>query len=284
MCGYCAEQLALDISTNGLNVDSCDVHQLELCLFLQESTKIDTALKIADDFFNDPLDPVIADVILCRLLLYLFENGYGSEYQKLLQYKSVQQAIETGCSLETREAVSGLSFPFVNHLLKLYDPATYQNKQVWDRLTNEKTLDSNYLHALQFFVDWWLKGKRLAKNPPNFSSNAGTIVDHLFERDDEECRKFELSFRLVFFSLLLVSGTQKDHPLIHDLITTNPAYMPDLFGLDLWLQRVAVKLNGISAQASSKRPRPELIEYAKAIETRQTFHLALSSFALSIHC
>ena len=115
--------------------------------------------------------------------------------------KSVHWAIETRCSAETRKAVSGLGFPFVDHLLKLYDPMTYQNKETWDRLANETALDSECLSVFRFYIDWWLKGSGLTKNPPTISSGTATIVDHLYERYENECHRFELSFRLVVSSL-----------------------------------------------------------------------------------
>ncbi|MFC1886820.1 hypothetical protein ACFLZM_07175 [Thermodesulfobacteriota bacterium] len=95
-----------------------------------------------------------------------------------------------------------------------------------------------------------------------FSSGTATIVDHLFERDNEEFRRFEILYRIFFFSLLVIIRNKKHPSLINDLITTNPTYMPDLLAQDLWLQRMVVKLNGLpDSPAIREKIRPELIEY-----------------------
>jgi len=247
MCGYCTEEIALDIARNGEGRKPSYNKSLpfEICLYLQETQDLNTAVEILNDIVDDPdkLDSVIADVILCRLTQLLFGNGFNSEYQNLIKNQAVQWTIETRCSLKMRATVGRMDVPFAaQRLMKLYDPKIYLDEREWDRLISGNSIVSDCVAVLQFYIDWWLNGIGLQKNSTAVSSNGATIVDYLNERNQDECNRFELLFRVFFFSVLVISRLRDHSELIQELKIKNPYYMPDFFGMDLWVRRVVGRL------------------------------------------
>lgn len=278
MCGYCTEEIALDIVEKEAKGESCEPldeksHPVEIVLYLQETQDIKSTIEAICSFINDfeNIHPIIAETILCRMLNHLFKDGFDSTYEQLIKSKAVQWVFEKRCLPELKKAVERLNVPMVNHrFLQLYDLEIYQNKKKWEQFISEEPLVSGGLGALQCYLDWWLKGVRLTKDPHIREHKDGSsAIDYLYQRNEVECQRFELLYRIFFFSTLLISRNKRQQDIIHDLIATDPHYMPDFFAMDLWLQRVAVKFIGISKLKENKaKMRSNLSDYGNIIADR----------------
>ncbi|RLC11621.1 MAG: hypothetical protein DRH43_03740 [Deltaproteobacteria bacterium] len=270
MCGYCMEEIAIDVvKKEAKGQQGQRSVEANLSLYfrpcLQEAKDFLAAVEIANDVLYDlDEDQACNEVILCRTLEIVFKQGFDSDYWKLIENKTVRQAIRKKCSHETKNAVLGSGFPFVdNCLLRLYEAETYFEKERWSELLSDRdALAVSCRQTLRYYVDWWLLGKGLSRN----DRVRNGIVDGLNERNKDECYLFELFYRLFFFGTMLLPYKKDDRNITYQLLTNNPSYLPDFSGMDLWLQRIAIIRLANSGGIASLLPydpaiRPALIYY-----------------------
>jgi len=95
------------------------------------------------------------------------------------------------------------------------------------------------------------------------------IVDALNVINEYEFNKFNLLFRIFYFSLLLLSKKSPIPVILETLIKTRPSYAPVPDALDLWLERKAAlqlyRIRGVEPFLSyDPNVRPLLIFYIAA--------------------
>lgn len=241
MCGYCSEQIALDI----LKKDISGVLQMKELganvfryFYLRESPDFLSALghmkrSIAQNrvpFFTGLSfsDGIPQQVLLYRGLEILLQHGYSSPaYQRILKQSLYRDAVAALCNNKQRDdfesATGGLN---IEYLGVLYESETY----FWGERSKDLRTLANVLpscrNMLKHYISWWLDGKALKK-----------VDDHCL--DKEEYSRFLQLFRAVYFSVLMVGSCSAGKKMVGAIVEKDPATTPSRAGDDLWLQRVA---------------------------------------------
>ena len=235
MCGYCTEQIALDI----LKRDMAGALQMKELgsnvsrfFYLRESTDFLSALdrlkrSLAQkrlSFFSG----IPHQVLFYRGLEILLQHGYSSPaYQRLLKQPLYRDTVATLCNNKQRDyfesATVGLN---VDCLGVLYESETY----FWGERSKELRTLANVLlscrNMLKHYISWWLDGKNLKK-----------MDEHCLTK--EEYSRFSLLYRAVYFSVLMVGSCSAGKKMMGAIVEKEPVTTPSIAGDDLWLQRVA---------------------------------------------
>ncbi|MBT0664514.1 hypothetical protein KI809_09400 [Geobacter pelophilus] len=235
MCGYCAEEIALDILSNEVRGNlqmknlSTNLHRY---YFLRESPDFVSALDRLRRSLALKRVPFYSEIphkiVLCRGLEVLLKGGFDSApYQRLLKMSLYRDAISTLCSGEMREAFESATQGLTcGHLGMLYDAETYFWEGRVKKLQTLSTAIPSCLDLLRHYISWWLDGNGLQ------------MVDE-YSVTNEEYFRFALLFRAIFFSTLLVGRISAGRKIMSAIACKCPAGTPVIDGDDVWLQRIA---------------------------------------------
>ena len=235
MCGFCTEQIALEVLKNELsgNLHMKDLgSNLHRHFYLRETPDFLPALdrlkrSLAHkrlSFFPDTPH----HVLLHRGLEILLQHGYSSpEYQCLLKQNLYRETVAALCNNEQRNnfetATAGLN---VNYFGVLYEPETFFWGERSKGLRTLATVLPACRNMLKHYVSWWLDG-----NDMNIEDECGVA--------DDDYKWFSLLFRAFYFSVLVVGSCSAGKKMLGAIAEKLPAGTPSFEGDDLWLQRVA---------------------------------------------
>jgi hypothetical protein len=150
MCGYCTEDLAIEIAiqeSKGIQFDflNDDARVLEMqCYFyLQETNDIEQSI----DHFNKNKglydNELLHEIILCRIIGSLFINGFRGIHNNLIEKKIVSWALRHSCSSEIKSRICKSKFSYIKDtpLMNLYDINTFQlrKKTIYSKQINQMT-------------------------------------------------------------------------------------------------------------------------------------------------
>ncbi|MFI5305601.1 MAG: hypothetical protein ACHQYP_12505, partial [Nitrospiria bacterium] len=238
MCGQCAEENYIPEILTKTRSRKIDLkNELYDIYYLQESeslvkslNKIRRAVRTGSPE-RDLLEFLDPQVILCRLLEVLIQDGFDSqEYTTCLKSKLVRQVIadECGKEKECRKVLEKFSlfpekiYPLnqdlpdnpldkASHLFSmtpfsaLYKPSTYHKKEEWTDFISRKELTVHCQEVLIFYIGWWLKGNGLKQNDLDKAMEETGVLDALTGISNDERGFFDRAFRVIFFSLVFLT-------------------------------------------------------------------------------
>lgn len=252
MCGICVEELSIyNVTAEELAGRIPDIDELteflpNTAVALQETVNLKIFISVLESIIGDDIENniVIADIIVCRLLAHLSIYGISPDYKILMGSPLVNQSINAVCSNNIKDKPANRFDNKIDPmLLEVYNPDFYRTDEGWNELIAQDKIISRAEIIIEEYINWWLKGKDLKKGSPYKQiSGGGTIVDHLFVRDENECAYFFSIFLVVFLSLLILLKVP-EHKFVKQVLTTLPSYMTDFVAMDLWLRRIAIKHN-----------------------------------------
>lgn len=257
MCGQCAEANVVlkmvEKESTGEEFNPADNFSestgwdwIELVLYLQETADFIKGLNTVFHAAHTTARykrHLNSQVILCRTIEVLLKEGFTSEtYQKLINNHLVKWAVEKECRRDIKISFTDpANSAFSNRLLGLYDAETYFRYESWQTIFDDKdSLIEGCSNILLSYRDWWLEGKGLQMGDPEEVMKEIGIFDPLDERVPDEVARFNLIFRAVFFSLLLLSDNTDHQSIVFEIAREHPKYVADFVGVDLWLQRKAI--------------------------------------------
>lgn len=247
MCGYCTEQIALNNLREEVrgNLQIKDLGKLDQYYYLRETPDFLSALdklrrSLAQrrlEFFSE----VPPTVLLYRGMEVLLDQGFSSPaYQNLLKQQLFRDAVVATCSDENRkkfeQATQGLK---IEHLGLLYDAETYFWGEHSRQLRNLAQILPSCRNLLKYYISWWLKGEELQKNDLGVMMEETGIFDPLNDITDEEHFRFELLFRAIYFSVLMVGSCSAGKKMLLAVSQRSLAGTPRFKAEELWLNRVA---------------------------------------------
>ncbi|MGC8491926.1 MAG: hypothetical protein ACP5SH_09335 [Syntrophobacteraceae bacterium] len=206
-------------------------------------------------------DFVPRHIVFCRLLDVLVDHGFESKtFQRLIANPYISDIIDHECNSCFGQEVESIGTPF-SDFMSLYDQDTFRDKKKWNAFIEKDSLEKCG-NVLSFYIDWWLFGRGLKKEPVEQNG----IVDVLNQINQTEFYKFDLIFRVFYFSLLITAQSSSKMQLHLTMVLTNPFYPPYFDALDLWLQRKAAlslyQIHGVqNFLPYDSRIRPLLIFY-----------------------
>jgi len=248
MCGYCTEQIALDIIFDDVqgNLKMKNVSYSPARYFYMRETKdfissLDRLRRSIAQKHLSFFSEVPSEVILYRGLEILLEQGFTSPtYQQLLKKQLYRDAIVATCSDEKRKnfelATEGLD---IKHLGLLYDAETY----FWGERSKQLRTLAHVLpscrNLLKHYISWWLKGQELQKNDLDAMMEETGIFDPINDISDEEHLRFNILSRAFYFCILTVGSCSAGKKMLLAIAQRPSAGVPWFDGDELWLNRIA---------------------------------------------
>lgn len=248
MCGYCIEQIALNIIFDdvrgNLKIKSVSFNPARY-FYLRETKDFTSSLERLQRSFAQKhqsfFSEVPPEVILYRGLEILLEQGFTSPtYQQLLKKPLYRDAIVATCSDEKRKefelATEGLDIP---HLGLLYEAETY----FWGERSKQLRALAHVLpscrNLLKHYISWWLKGQKLQKNDLDAIMDETGIFDPINDISEEEHHRFNILCRAIYFCILMVGSCSAGKKMLLAIAQRPSAGVPWFSGDELWLNRIA---------------------------------------------
>jgi len=101
MCGYCTENIALNtVEQQYLELGDISPAEFEIALgiHLQEMNDLKTAIDLCGNIEERNDANTIKEMILCRLIMHLFRNGFDAQYQNLIEMDINRLIIQEKCT------------------------------------------------------------------------------------------------------------------------------------------------------------------------------------------
>lgn len=241
MCGYCFEGIYSNELSHQLNGKDIDCGSFLLPLYLQESEDIS---KVICRFGKESSLDNLYDIIHCRNISHHFFSESQNQYQsKLNKIKFLNR-------FKSRNLIKDDAHQLLEDLrtfnesvwVDLYKPKTVFDKSLWSKLINSNDLINSSKEALEYYINWWLKGIDKKKNDLNKIMKETGAWDSLDSVNSDEWEKFYNLFPVFYFSLTYLAHLDTCEDLIECIAIKIPDSVPYFEGYDLWLQRTALHL------------------------------------------
>ncbi|MEI6208874.1 MAG: hypothetical protein WCP20_19010 [Desulfuromonadales bacterium] len=256
MCGYCTEEVALDIlyddvrgklKTNNLGYLLRYFYLRETPDFIHSFDKIRRSLaqkKIP--FFSG----VPAEALLFRGLETLIKQGFESgNYKKLLKNSIYRDAITLLCSENMQKEFEALAKGYeIENLVQLYVTKTFFTAEGVQLLMTSSHILQSCRSLLKHYIAWWLDGQMPPVDLLASVEELGVLDEINKDHQDKtpsaiygRTRKFffESLIRSLYFSIIMIGDDPHDKVILRAIAKKKPSETPHISGEDLWLRRVA---------------------------------------------
>ena len=123
----------------------------------------------------------------------------------------------------------------------LQDRQFWQSAQLLDELLARPETISEAEAVLTAYSEWWLLGQGKVSVPsPAERLRSRGLMDPIENTSPIDFERLYAGLPLVYLSALWLARQPGGHPLLEELALTTPPSVPDLIGVDLWLQRRAL--------------------------------------------
>lgn len=248
MCGWCFESFVKEVlekeRSNCILPEDCD-EDWTAWFYLREGNDFPLALERLSQSMKRkkvvPLEYLSAEIVLLRMLEILLQHGFSSPiYQRLIRRRLIRSLIVKACDKCRHSAfVNALKDLNLGPLAMLNKSDTYLSQKMARQLTQPAAVIPACRSLLNFYRTWWLQGKGLARNDLSMRMEETGILDPIEDVAEADQERFELLFRTIFFSILMVGEFAAGKNMLHILAKEDPAGVPLFTGNDLWLQRTA---------------------------------------------
>lgn len=279
MCGYCIEALGLKKTLFLDHSPEMFAHIFYLQETRDPVVAIQTVLAATTEPGQkrtemETLGVLNAHTLLCKVLECIVTSGIQSESVKtLLASPWIQKAIfcesfDESCQIQSlstlvlphlkacyplnrkitqsRFDTAATVFPDISFFRPLYEAGTCFVPERWEAFMADDALTAHCHGILTCYMEWWLEGGSIRHESDAAITEAldgtGVIFDPMMDLSNEDRLTFDLVFRALYFSLLVIGKSPECVDFILPLLTRQPEGVPDFDGYDLWLQRKAAEI------------------------------------------
>lgn len=260
MCGYCFENWLLLEGLSSRRDEAVAetgtpfLRNIAAAVLLQEEEPLLPFLDQAARWGNPSFQ---LDIIFCRLFEHCLFLGVDRSLVRKINSLYGPDAAATFLHNRNHTVLAV-------HWIAIFTPAAFADEDKWRRFlwtASARLADLTY-DTLEFYVDWWLRGRGKTTSDGADRLEQTGRMDPIDNTPKQEWDYFYAIFPWVYFSLMYIGRYCPNAPLIEQIALHPPQDVPDFPGHDLWLQRRAFLFYLQSAGWPGLLKHPDQIRFA----------------------